>query len=98
VNADTAGLRVPKKVSNLPGDSETAAEAFQARMNEYRESPQETPPQGEYVPVDAIEDLLDDLQMREQDGTAFVTAARMLEETICWRELHRCLYILCLCL
>jgi hypothetical protein len=64
LNPDTAGLRVPKKVSNLPGDSETAAEAFQTRMNEYARGSEETPPPGEYVPVDALNDLLDDLRMR----------------------------------
>ncbi len=67
MNPDTAGLRVPEKVANLPGESESAAEAFQARMNEYRVGSQETPP-GEYVPADALNDLLDDLRMRSKTG------------------------------
>lgn len=63
LNADTAGIRVPRKVSNIPGESESAAEAFQARMDEYRGGSQETPPE-EYVPVESLNDLLDDLRMR----------------------------------
>jgi hypothetical protein len=68
LNPDTAGIRVPRRVSNLPGESKSAADAFQDRMNEYRVGSQETPPPGESVPVDALNDLLDDQRMRDRMG------------------------------
>lgn len=82
LNPDTAGIRVPRKVSSLPDepvDPDEVAAAFHAKMDEYSGNAGKA---GGMVPVEALEDLLDEFRMREPQGAAYVTCARMLEEVI----------------
>jgi hypothetical protein len=95
LNPDTAGIAIPWTESTLPNrgrrptreDRTTeAAKQFHARLDavweETENDSSENRGEPAWIPREAVEDLLDDLRMKEPEGACFVTSARMVEQLI----------------
>ena len=85
LNPANSGLRVPAKTADPEQKIDPLTEesrAFHERMDSFTSVGKREPEGEQTIPLDAVEDLLDQLRMKEQESGAYVTCARMVEQLI----------------
>lgn len=86
LNPETSGIRIPSRVANVESDEEIEplieeSHKFHHALNKLSGERTKTGDE-QGVPLSELEDLLDELRMKEPEGAAYVTCARMLNDVI----------------